>query len=376
MGQRALLSTAKCHCVPPRSCTSPRAAALHRACRRMLPSAAAHHGVSWPRPPSATDRHQVHTPPRPTRSTVRGTEWHRGLRATPSVNFCMSGAQFSRATKHHRAPLCAALRAMPANTDLTLIRAGALQEPSQPILRCAETAARANAGRRAPPDATECHKVHTSSRHRAPPSGVTARCRLPPATAFHRVPLSATVRCKAPPSATIRATARRRVLPSAAECQMPPTDMSTARAPTSGAMHTKRYCALLRATTSCTSPTATARHRECNRRLPSFAARHGISCRVPPGATDRHQVPPRAHTARHLVPLSGVTACQRVPTRPTAYRRAPPTTEWHRGAPSGTEAPERHETFNLCIEWRPVLWSYRAPPGAAVRCAASHASQH
>ena len=44
--------------------------------------------------------------------------------------FALSGAQFSRATVHHRAPLCAALRAMPANTDLTLICAGALQEPA------------------------------------------------------------------------------------------------------------------------------------------------------------------------------------------------------------------------------------------------------
>ena len=184
MGQRALLSTAKCHCVPPQSYTSPSATALHRACRRMLPSAAAHHGVSWPRPPSATDRHQVHTPPRPTRSTASGTEWHQ------VSTFALSGAQFFSATEHHRAPLCAALRAMPANADLTLICAGVLQEPGQPILRCAETATQANAGRRAPPDAIECHRVHTSARHRAPPCGVTARRCLPPATAFHRVPLS------------------------------------------------------------------------------------------------------------------------------------------------------------------------------------------
>jgi hypothetical protein len=283
MGQRALLSTAQCHCVPPRSCTSPSATALHRACRRMLPSAAAHHGVSWPRPPSATDRHQVHTPPRPTRSTVRGTEWHRGLRATPSVNFCMSGAQFSRATEHHRAPLCAALRAMPANTDLTLIRAGALQEPSQPIFEMRRNG-RASQRRRAPPDATECHKVHTSARHRAPPSGVTARCRLPPATAFHRVPLIATVRCKAPPSATIRATARRRVLPSAAECQMPPTDMSTARAPTSGTMHTKRYCV----------PPQAARHRLPLRGTASATGGCRASLRAMESRAECHRVPPIA----------------------------------------------------------------------------------
>ena len=255
----------------------------------------------------------------------------------------MSGAQFSRATEHHRAPpLCAALRAMPANTDLTLIRAGALQEPSQPIFEMRRNG-RASQRRRAPPDATECHKVHTSARHRAPPSGVTARCRLPPATAFHRVPLIATVRCKAPPSATIRATARRRVLPSAAECQMPPTDMSTARAPTSGTMacHHKLHV------TDC--------HCAAPRVQPEAAELRCAPWNLVPSATGCHRSPPRAHTARHLVPLSGVTACQRVPTRSTAYRRAPPTTEWHRVAPSGTEASERHETFNLCIEWRPVL---------------------
>ena len=198
---------------------------------------------------------------------------------------------------------------------------------------------------------------------------------MPPA-ACHRVPPCAADRHRALQSAAERHNSCHRAPSSATECR---------RVPDAADRHEHRaranewhdaYEALLRATTSCTSPTATARHRECNRRLPSFAARHGISCRVPPGATDRHQVPPRAHTARHLVPLSSVTACQRVPTRSTAYRRAPPTTEWHRVAPSGTEASERHETFNLCIEWRPVLWSYRAPPGAAVRCAASHASQH
>jgi hypothetical protein len=93
----------------------------------------------------------------------------------------MSGAQFSRATEHHRAPLCAALRAMPANTDLTLIRAGALQEPSQPILRCAETAARANAAERhrMPLSATRCTHLRATERHRAV-SPRDAACRLPP----------------------------------------------------------------------------------------------------------------------------------------------------------------------------------------------------
>ena len=133
----------------------------------------------------------------------------------------------------HRVPLrytvraAGCCRAMPTNAYLTLICAGAPQEPSQPILRCAETATQANAGRRAPPDATECHRVHTSARHRAPPSVSLrdAACRLPPATAFHRVPLSATVRCKAPPSATIRATTRRRVLPSAERPSALPSEL-------------------------------------------------------------------------------------------------------------------------------------------------------
>jgi hypothetical protein len=273
--------------VPPQSCTSPTATALHHACRRMLPSAAPHHGVSWPRPPSATDRHQVHTPPLPTRSTASGTEWHREASEQHQVStFALSGAQFSSATEHHRVPLCAALRAMPTNADLTLICAGALQEPSQPILRCAKTATQANAGRRAPPNATECHKgthLRATERHRAV-SPRDAACRLPPATAFHRVPLSATVRCKAPPSATMRATARHRVLPSAAERQMPPTDMSTT------ARQQAARC--IRSATAC-------HHKAARHRLPlRGTARATGGCRASLRAMESrvecHRVPPIA----------------------------------------------------------------------------------
>jgi hypothetical protein len=159
---RSPCSATKCtHCAPPSAterchCVPPRANAVHRV------------------PLSGTCNRVA---PRPSSDMKLST-------------FALSGAQFSSATEHHRVPLCAALRAMPTNADLTLICAGALQEPSQPILRCAKTATQANAGRRAPPDATECHKVHTSARHRAPPCGVTARRCLPPATAFHRVPPS------------------------------------------------------------------------------------------------------------------------------------------------------------------------------------------
>jgi len=241
--------------------------------------------------------------------------------------FAVSGAQFSSATEHHRVPLCAALRAMPTNADLTLICAGALQEPSQPILRCAETATQANAGRRAPPDATECHKVHTSARHRAPPCGVTARRCLPPATAFHRVPLIATVRCKAPPSATIRATARRRVLPSAAECQMPPTDISTARAPTSGTMHTKRYCV----------PPQAARHRPPLRGTASATGGCRASLRAMESRTECHRVPPIATKGTHCAPPSATERRHCVPTRANAFHRVPPSATYNRVAPSGTE---------------------------------------
>jgi hypothetical protein len=160
---------------------------------------------------------------------------------------------------------------------------------------------------------------HTSARHRAPPCGVTTRCRLPPA-ACHRVPPRAAERHRALQSAAERHNACHRAPSSATECRRVPDAADRHEhhcAPTSGTMHTKRYCVPPQ---SCTSPTATARHRACNRRLPSIAARHGISCRVPPSATDRHVVPPSAHTARHLVPPSGVTACRRVPTRSTAYR--------------------------------------------------------
>ena len=67
--------------------------------------------------------------------------------------FALSGAQFSRATELHRAPLCAALRAMPANTDLTLICAGALQEPASRL----EMRRNGHASQRRPPSATGCH---------------------------------------------------------------------------------------------------------------------------------------------------------------------------------------------------------------------------
>jgi hypothetical protein len=170
MGQREPMSTVQCHCA-----------------ERCAPwiSVAECHRV----PPFAIKcTHR----PFPTRSTAyrgappRATEAPSGTEASEQhqVSTCASsGAQFSSTTEHHQAPLCAALRAMPTNADLTLICAGALQEPSQPILKCAETATPANAGRRALPNDSECHKVHTSARHRAPPSGATARCRPPRATA-------------------------------------------------------------------------------------------------------------------------------------------------------------------------------------------------
>ena len=94
MGQRALLSTAQCHCVPPRSCTSPSATALHRACRRMLPSAAAHHGVSWPRPPSA------HT----AASNALYSAWHRVAPRPPSHTKCQLLHEWRPVLQSYRAP--------------------------------------------------------------------------------------------------------------------------------------------------------------------------------------------------------------------------------------------------------------------------------
>ena len=154
---------------------------------------------------------------------------------------------------------------------------------------------------------------------------------------------------------------------SATECRRVPDAADRLEhhyAPTSGTMHTKRYCVPPQ---SCTSPTATARHRACNRRLPSIAARHGISCRVPPSATDRHVVPPSAHTARHRVPPSGVTACRRVPTRSTAYRQAPPATEWHRVAPRPS-SDMKLSTFALSgAQLSSATEHHRAPLCAALR---------
>ena len=282
-GQRALLSTAKCH---------------HRVARHRLPLRYTTRAAGCCRaPPRIMEfRGRGHrVPPIATKCTHR--RFQRALqRVAPSgteaseqhqvSTFAVSGAQFSSATEHHRVPLCAALRAMPTNADLTLICAGALQEPSQPILRCAETATQANAGRRAPPDATECHKgthLRATERHRAV-SLRDAACRLPPATAFHRVPLSATVRCKAPPSATMRATARHRVLPSAAERQRPPTDMSTT------ARQQAARC--IRSATAC-------HHKAARHRLPlRGTARATGGCRASLRAMESrvecHRVPPIA----------------------------------------------------------------------------------
>ena len=182
-GQRALLSTAKCHHRVARHRLPLRYTTRAAGCCRAPPCIMEFRGRGHRVPPIATKcthRRFQRALQRVAPSGTRASEQHQ------VSTFAVSGAQFSRATVHHRAPPCAALRAMP--TDLTLICAGALQEPSQPSLRRAKTATQANAGRRAPPDATECRKVHTSARHRAPPCGVTARCRLPPATAFHCAP--------------------------------------------------------------------------------------------------------------------------------------------------------------------------------------------
>ena len=221
-----------------------------------------------------------------------------------------------------------------------------------------------------PLSATGCTHLRATERHRAV-SLRDAACRLPPATAFHRVPLSATVRCKAPPSATIRATARRRVLPSTAECQTRPTDMSTTAR--------QRVARCIRSATACLHKAA--RHRlplrgtaratgGCRASLRAMESR--VEChRVPPIAIKCHQV----HTLRARAPPSATERCHCVPLRANAFHRVPPSATCNRVAPSGTEAFERHGTFNLCIEWRTVLQCYRAPPGAAVCCAASHANQ-
>ena len=178
-----------------------------------------------------------------------------------------------------------------------------------------------------PLSATRCTHLRATERHRAV-SLRDAACRLPPATAFHRVPLSATVRCKAPPSATIRATARRRVLPSTAECQTRPTDMSTTAR--------QRVARCIRSATACLHKAA--RHRlplrgtaratgGCRASLRAMESR--VEChRVPPDATECHKV----HTsARHRAPPCGVTArCHRVPPRaaepPCAAKASPSAT--------------------------------------------------
>ena len=140
--------------------------------------------------------------------------------------FVLSGAQFSRATAHHQAPLCAALRAMPTNADLTLICAGALQEPSQPIF---EMRRNGHASQRRPPSATGCYRVPQGAHICAPLSATErchcamppAACRMPPrSTACRRAPPCAAKRRRAPQFVPPRAVACYRVPPSA-RCRRP-----------------------------------------------------------------------------------------------------------------------------------------------------------
>ena len=181
-----------------------------------------------------------------------------------------------------------------------------------------------------PLSATGCTHLRATERHRAV-SLRDAACRLPPATAFHRVPLSATVRCKAPPSATIRATARRRVLPSTAECQTRPTDMSTTAR--------QRVARCIRSATACLHKAA--RHRlplrgtaratgGCRASLRAMESR--VEChRVPPIAIKCHQVHTLRATECHRAVSLRAAACQRVPPRTAKRHLQPSGTEWHRG---------------------------------------------
>ena len=108
--------------VPPQSCTSPSATALHRACSGMLPSAAAHHGDAWPKPPSAhTSAIQ--------RALLRSAELHRvapsgtelrGLRATPVIILCI---EWRPVLKCYRAPPGAASHASQRRSALAHLRA-------------------------------------------------------------------------------------------------------------------------------------------------------------------------------------------------------------------------------------------------------------
>jgi len=92
--------------------------------------------------------------------------------------------------------------------------------------------------------------------------------------------------------------------------------------------------------------TEVARHRVPRR----YTARAAGCCRAPPRIMEFRGRGQRVHTPPH-------------PTRSTVRG-----TEWHRGL-------RATPSVNLCIEWRPVLQIYRAPPGAALCCAASHADQ-
>ena len=184
-----------------------------------------------------------------------------------------------------------------------------------------------------------CHRVPPRAAEppcaaKAPPSAAERCHRAMPPPACHRVPPrppSSTVRCKASPSATIRATARRRVLPSAAECQMPPTDLSTTTR--------QRVARCIRSATACLHKAA--RHRlplrgtaratgGCRASLRAMESR--VEChRVPPIAIKCHQVHTLRATECHRAVSLRAAACQRVPPRTAKRHLQPSGTEWHRG---------------------------------------------
>ena len=250
-------------------------------------------------PPSATERcHCV-----PLRANAfrapPATEWHR-VAPRPSSDmklstFALSGAQFSRATVHHQAPLCAALRAMPTNADLTLICAGALQEPSQPIF---EMRRNGHASQRRPPSATGCYTRCTHLRateHHQAVSPRDAACRMPP------LPPSAAECHRALQSAAER---RRAVSLRDAACRMPPR--STAAAELHRVLQSVAEC-----------------HDSCHR-APSRAT----ECRRVPDATDRHE--------HHCAPTS---VTMHAAARARAHPRATPRTAEYRRVPTRRRAP-------------------------------------
>jgi hypothetical protein len=149
-GQRALLSTAKCHHrvarhrLPLRYTT--RAAGCCRAPPRIMEFRGRGHRV----PPIATKC----TPPLPTRSTASGTEWHRGLRATSSVNVC---SEWCPVLQCYRAPpgaavCCAASHANQRRSNADLRWSAARAQPADSEMR-----RNGHASQRRPPSATECH---------------------------------------------------------------------------------------------------------------------------------------------------------------------------------------------------------------------------